>query len=428
MTPDPALEPEESESPVFRDWLAPTQTLTVGKERYVSPCQALSLADVREIYGEPPSGTSTFETFLDFSVRDYSFIATGYGTDCTYDGVVRLSAEQDSKVSDLRLGGLGSALTSYGDQDLPLKIRRFRAAAAESDDPELAAFIDGIVDVSERYLRYLKDFDDKALRGLTFDTVVQPTGQSAYAFYFFVGNVTYTLVQEEPEGSSGLKKAGDSYVLDQLSRAQRAIARIREHATDPELSQSPAPTIAATDDSFGRTRLLEPCAVVSREVFADVTGRADNQPVERRSLPIQPTQLPPSWEGPNGLTSNECERIDILERKDGSSTTTRLGVLIEYFPSAKRALRSIPRGGSSLLDTDADLALETIDEGFGVTLYRFVVGPYRVTLNYSRLESSGFLGDLDGSKAPRAEQVRAINTLVRSLQRHLKAAERTDGR
>lgn len=431
---DPAEE-AEPEEPAFRDWLAPDKTLQVGKERYVSPCQVLSLDDVREIYGEPPSGTAISEEFLDVSVRDRVYPATAYDTSCRYGDLVTLDAGQDNSRRELRHNGIDAALQSYRSEETPAKVKRYRKAVAGSDDSALKEFVDELVDVSRLYARYSKKYDPDILDGLDFDTVVQASGQSGFSFLFFVDNVSYTLTQEQGGDTDELRDFGDSFVLRQLEQAMAAIARIRERAADPTLSQSPAPTIPATGDTYGRTRLLEPCAVLSRSVFEDLTGRPDNVPVARQSLPVQLPGLPPSWDSSSSVVTNGCDRTSRREKGNGGSDEAMMRISIDYARTARQAMASLRRGGylplargDARLDTRADIALETTDDIFDVTLYTFLVGPYQVTVTWSGLATESLLGEITSTEATREEYVTAINALTRSLRRHLAKADRTDGR
>ena len=227
-----------------------------------------------------------------------------------------------------------NVLQSYRDDEQPGKVRLYREAARADGDPELVAFVDDLARVAKARVRYSKTFQDKELRGLPdLAEVVQPIGSEAYAFRFFVDDVAYELVDEAGGDAADLRQELDSSIARRLRTAMDAIARIREHVGDPELSQSPSPTVARPSDTIGGTLILEPCAVLSRQVFRQITGLQDNQVVERLNIPLIP---PGSAIEPEQGASNSCRRHHVRDRRYGDLTTD-ITIAIDYFGSARKA-------------------------------------------------------------------------------------------
>lgn|GEM_PF-3157374 len=423
-------EPEEPAYPAFRDWLEPEQELVLGDQRYVSACQALSLDDVRELYGEPAPGTLISESFLDRSFGVGEYRSDDAVTDCWYRDIVRLDAEQPADGSIVGELGLGDVLQSYRDDEQPGKVRLYRKAATASGDPELVDFVDGLAQVAKARVRYSKTYREKELRGLPdVDEVVQPIGSEAYAFRFVVDNVIYELVDQSGEDAADLRQELDGSIVRRLRTAMAAIARIRERVADPELSQSPAPTVARPSDTVGRTRILEPCAVLSRKVFRQITGLQDDQVVERVNIPLIP---PGSAIEPEQGASNSCRRHHIRDKTYGDVTTS-IRLEIDYWGSANKAARALRKGGfeGRRLDTEADLFIVGDDgpfSGLGIVLHTALLGPYWISLDYSTLDRGGAFSDGSSAYASDRDYVRALNAVVRSLERNLSLAEKNDGK
>lgn len=428
--PTPTEQPAAPAYPAYRDWLEPERELVLGDHRYVSACQALSLDDVRELYGEPRAGTVVSESFLDRSFGVDEYRTDDALTDCWYRDIVRLDAEQPVDGSNLGELGLGNVLQSYRDDEQPGKVRLYREAARADGDPELVAFVDDLARVAKARVRYSKTFQDKELRGLPdLAEVVQPIGSEAYAFRFFVDDVAYELVDEAGGDAADLRQELDSSIARRLRTAMDAIARIREHVGDPELSQSPSPTVARPSDTIGGTRILEPCAVLSRQVFRQITGLQDNQVVERLNIPLIP---PGSAIEPEQGASNSCRRHHVRDRRYGDLTTD-ITIAIDYFGSARKAARALRKGDfdGRRLDTDADLFIVGDDGPFsdlGIVLHTALLGPYRISLDYSTLDRGGAFSDGSSAYASDRDYVRAVNAVVRSLQRNLAVAQESDGK
>lgn len=416
--------------PAFRDWLEPEQELVLGDQRYVSACQALSLDDVRELYGEPATGTLISESFLDRSFGVDEYRSDDAITNCWYRDIVKLDAEQPADGSTLGEFGLSAVLQSYRDDEQPGKVRLYRKAATADGDPELVAFVDGLAQVAKARVRYSRTYRDKELRGLPdLEEVVQPIGSEAYAFRFFVDDVIYDLVDQSGADAADLRQELDGSIARRLRTAMAAIARIRERVADPELSQSPAPTVARPSDTVGRTRILEPCAVLSRKVFRQITGLQDNQVVERVNIPLIP---PGSAIEPEQGDENSCRRHHIRDKTYGDFTTS-ISLEIGYWGSAKKAARALRQGGfdGRRLDTDADLFLVGDDgpfEELGIVLHTALVGPYWLSIDYSTLDRSSAFSDGTSAYASDREYAAAVNRIVRSLERNVAVAERNDGR
>jgi len=425
-------EPTEPEEPGFRDWLAPSEKLRVGKNPYVSPCQMLTIDDVEEIYGELQPETVVSEEFLDFSVADRSDLPTPYETSCSYTDQLTLHVQQYTYRKGLRDGGLATEAYSLGTDpaDLKRKLRSYRAAVKGSDDELVRSFVENLTETARAYLAYQRAYDRDELADLDLDGLVLPVGYQAFEFNFFHDNVAFRLVDETGGEASSLAATSDDLVLQRLTEAAAAVQRIRDHLADPRLSQSPAPTILGDTDRIGRTLVLEPCAVLSPAVFRSITGRRTNQVARRYSLPIDPTSRgrPGEFSG-----YNNCERTGQQGGLRAGSPHTDMSVRVEidYAPS-KKEFRAALRGGDFLpldrddtrLRTRAEWAAEFRVAGFEDPYYAFIVGNYFVLVSITTLDSEGTVtGDIVQGQADRGAHVAAINTVLRSLEKHLERVE-----
>lgn len=107
---------------------------------------------------------------------------------------------------------------------------------------------------------------------------------TSFAFVGTDGNVRFRLEAHSWETTGGSRADGEL-----LAAAATLIAMIRERLTDPDLSQSPAPTVRGYSDVLEETPILEACAALDRGVFESSTGLPQTAPVERRTPPFDLT-------------------------------------------------------------------------------------------------------------------------------------------
>ena len=423
--PDPTE--DEPEEPEFQDWLEPTSTLRVAEFRFVSPCQALTLDDVEEIYGGLPATSNVSEETFDVSQRNTGpNSGTSFRPRCDYDQVVRLETEQYTSLSFMRVFGISGAI--YADDsagEITAKLRRYQQAASLTDDESVRTFIEEVIRAGRAYAEFDRTSNRRVFRDFTFEDIVAPVG-GAFDMGFVHDNVVYRLGPEHLGGEE-LAAMSDEEVLEGLEAAAAGVARVREHVTDPALSQSPAPTFAHDDVTFGETTLLEPCAVLTQAVFREITGRRANGPLYR--FHPSPDMDAPGGSGSEISVYHNCERASEIERDDLSSDDVTVDFDIRYAPSAAalneglrlEEFRPLQRGETQLR-TAADWAAELRDGD--LLYYKFTVGNYFLGISLTDLQSEGGLGgDITQGRGDRAAHIRAINALVRALERHLAAVE-----
>ncbi len=430
--PDPTE--DEPERPEFPDWLAPTSPIKVARLPYVSPCQALNYDDVREIFGDlPPAGRIHEENYDSSIAYPPDALSTPIEATCDYDGLVALTTEQYPTVLDLTASGIGSASISGAEpEEIAPQLRRYRSAASLSDDPELTAFVEDLVAAGQANVRYGRDYDRRAFRGFRFRDVVVPVGPDPLELRFFHRNVALTI---GPPGDdfTELPSLSDQDLLDQLERLKTAIERVRERVADPQLSQSSAPTLTGDMDKYGDTYLLEPCAVLTKNVFRAITGREANEIVRREVLPPVDIDAPGTSETAASEISilNSCDRKHETERADFSSTEVTIRLAIRYAPSVQALRESmriegfLPLGRrDSRLRTPADFAAEYPIQGYDGSTYLFTVDSYLVEVSVDVLLSEGTLtGEIIQGQSDRVTHVRAIKALVPALKQHLAEVE-----
>lgn len=433
-------EPDEPDDPQFTNWLEPKGTIKVGKNRYVAPCQAFTIDDLREIYGDIPDeiGLGISEDGLDVSVADNSRYPVPFDLSCDYGNGewVTLYTEQETREKDLKEYGLGSALYSLGTDadESRMKLKRYQAAAKLSTDAGVTEFIQELVKTGRTYAKYRETYDSKGLDAYDFDTVVAPVGYNNFEFNFFQDNVGYRFVDQAGGDSEALAQLSDQDVLDRLTMAKDAIDRIREHISDPTLSQSPAPTVLGTSYQIGATPILEPCAVLTKEVFKKVIGLKANAPLRRTTLPTTPT---PSQVNQDGSSFNSCLRKNAKAVGDFGSDDISIDLSIKYALSPQE-LEAYLKDTDWLplskkdtkLKTKADFAGEfgSSFAGSSSAVYAFYVGNYFMTVTIYSLQSEDQLGgNIDQPDSDRQLYVDLINALVPSLKSHLKEIEAAGG-
>lgn len=425
--------PGEPETSGFPNLLAPSEEIRIGRHRYVSACQLLPLDAVRAVLGEVRTADDgIYETSWDRSPqRARNGLAwTEDDAECTWRNGLR-----DTRSVTIRLkqaaGADATEQRAIYDR-LPYDVvdawRRWKKVPSTAPAAALA-FQEQLRTGVSTYRELAKEF---GLSGPDPDGIVVPTETGLGGTFVFAGNEGNVTWQLEADGWPGQgERASDPTFL---AAGGALVAALRGRLQDPDLDQSPAPTILGERDLLGNTPLLEPCALFDRTAFRRGTGLSQNGRTERSIAPSRP-DLPDELGRRDPAAG--CDRLyeadrgpkrggNALHRSLGSSGSLRLDVRLVYLPTeeqAKQFYRGVDPGPK--LRTDADAAHLWTSSGTIVAR----VGNYGVFFGTQALvscDSPRLAGkpcdQVEDLPVDRAIAVRAFNATVKNLR--AQAAER----
>jgi len=403
--------------PTFTNPLTPTSELKVGNARYISPCQALTLSDVTRIYSTTNDSSYVNEDALAVSVP-VSDHESRYDTGCTYHlahATVTLRADQ---YSDPKVGKRVSTLfLDYSDK-YQGTIDGMKKAVAGSSTQDAKDLVTTIEKSYAKYSQFKSQYDDEALAKQNFDGMVLPDllGEGVQMLQ---GNTLYTLSY----GSKDIKDPRTSpAALDKLARGLKLVTK---NIKNPHLDQSPINPILGSSNRIGTTKVLEPCAVLTTDMFKSLTGTDENGLMRRATLPynIMKSRFDDKVHK-TIVMSNDCER----NRDDDSGTTavSNNKVELQLYQAANEAqakqyvidYADDPSAPPTPLQTDADEA-----NVYGNSLqsdnllYLFRVGPYIGLLSIETSGSQSLADDVHFNYASQDQYVQAINALTAQIKK-----------
>ncbi|MGN0062931.1 MAG: hypothetical protein ACI379_01715, partial [Nocardioides sp.] len=321
------------------EWFEGTGRLKVGPNRMVNPCRVLPLSVVEEIYGEFPDDRYVREETGHRNVSAHGVSTGSYDTSCLYEDVVALNASQTTdRQAESRVFGDVFLLP----EEVKPRLKRFRKAADAVDLPEVTELVDALEESGKAYLRYRRTYDGAVLEQLDPSTAVFPSGFGMFEFTLVEGTVTYDLDMWVPSGSEETFTPEETGIL--LQRVAQTVAAVRERAADPEVTAAPVPTLMGDESGVGDTPFVEPCALLSPEVFEKVVGAAENKPASRYLLPKTPRTYTAT---DSRASSASCERSRLWPSID----STTVSVDISYAPSQavlRKSLNSVGKANSLL--------------------------------------------------------------------------------
>lgn len=384
----------------FPDYLKPDSEIKVGDSRYVSPCQVLTKDDVAKIFGEMGQDSYVSEEYLDSSVPAARI---PYQTMCRYDPYITIEAEQYSDINQVK--DLRSSVSSLGTEKLGDKLRFFEEAAAGTNDSKMKDFVTRLKSSSEKYqYQQTHNLLEGELAATNSDGAVVPSGQGLFSFTLLQNNIAYEIEYDTGKTAKEEFQLSSGEIARQLDKIRQVVETIRDHAQDKNLSQSPAPTILGGADKNGETKILEPCAVLSKALFQQATGKDQEGIVKRVSVPADVTRARfGSQDNVQIFPANACER-----QNDTSNTSVRLE--LQYGDSLEAVQKKLDDGfklgpKDVALQTNAEWAAAITAIPNDPPYYMFRVGTYL-----------GIVAVDNDVPASREAHVQAINLIVDSLE------------
>lgn len=396
------------EKPSFKNYLAPTKELKVGSYRYVSPCQIFPKDDAQKLGGFT-NETAISESYID---SDYNTSKTylPLKTQCGY----MLKSSQyksayvyaDQYVDAIHAKRLDSSVTAQPDK-LKSTIADYTTIATGNAEAE--QFVKRLKDSLPRYEQNIKISYNKAeLAKSNTDGIVLP--HSSDQFNYFNENIVYTFDID----SSSTK----SMTAERLAAYNLMLNSIEKHLVNKSLDQSPAPTILGDTDMVGPTKVLEPCSLLSSQVFNQITGATPLGPIDRISLPQGIEKISSATD--KDFVTNYCERASEIE-SSGVKVSTRISLSLRYARSEESAIKWLKEGERTTpLQTSADQAFVLNPRFDGdIPLFYFRVGRYIGEVGYTQTRSSTLSAPIKTSDVSNEEHVKAMNLLITEIRKTL---------
>ncbi|WGX97253.1 hypothetical protein [Nocardioides sp. L-11A] len=388
------------------------QEILIGQRRYVSPCQVLTPRDASVALGGLAPRSYVVEEMLDSSrpARERP-----YSTRCAYQlrepvrglDEIGIAAEQSGEQPEEPDDVLARQLL---DRDqLVAMVTRLEQVVTADPARALVARMRASVDLLpvDRGIR---------LSAEQVDSLVLPIGSPVYGVLLPRSGTAWTLeVQRVLE--YGFDDLPDDQLRSLTDILAPAVDRVTARLEDPQLSQEPLPTYLTDVTRRGSTAVLEPCAVLTDEVFEQILHGRANSTVERTSTRIDIAGSPREAGGGTTLPANGCKRThDTGGTFQGADTS--IDITISYAADPAEARRMLTASGylpverpSSKRRTRADWAIEHF--AVGTLTYLFRVGPYVVQVDLRRLDRGG---DIESIQGTRSDHLRAIDVLADALR------------
>jgi hypothetical protein len=411
----------------FKDWLKPNSELKVGNNRYVSTCQVITPADVKEIFGLITAETNVTEEYLDTSVAaDDKNAYRSYKTSCGYYPLVEIDANQYTEED--RVTNLANSMRLADPKQLEKAVSDYEIAANAADSANAKKIILKMKESLDLYKKNYKPTYNSTLTTDQTNGIILPSDPKRYEFIMLYDNVQYTFKVGGAVLAADRKPLSDPASAEILEQLEKLYERSIDHLRDTSLSQSPAPTIIDGDtEKHGANQILDACSVLSKELFANVTKTKPEETVKR-------TSVEPDVKAKKYATAKPEEPIYPVNMCDRTSKTDTLSdeashsisIYLHSGDTHDAAIKKLKLGGLlplkkpySKVKTDAELAIK-VSSGENDDTYLIAEGPYLIRLSYRIDKNSGGIGDYDFGTASDKKYIETINALVKSLKSDIK--------
>ncbi len=412
--------PQVSQEPRFTNYLKPTSQIKVGKYRYVSACQLLTPDDVRSIYGSLGDNTSIFEDFLDSTPQKGETKSTD--TNCRYVGDREVALFADQYFDSINTDNLGNTLYTLGDKRLDEKVALYKKAVSSTNDKKLKEFVSTLEQSAKVYKTALDFSSTEQNKKVDMNKLVFPVDRSLFNFNIIKNNVVYRLEQPVKTDSDDEYKLSNKEIVDHLQTSRKALDLIKSRAGDRNLDQSPAPTIIGDTDKYGDTKILEPCALLTAQMYKTIAGSPENDTMSRMTVDSNTDKQRVVVDGRPSSPSNSCDRDGTVVSGNSRFSTT-VSLSLRYYRTAQDLQTAMSKeiekleSNDRLLQTNADWAgLLDVDSSNGPTCV-FRVGGYSGSLSITHIASQGFLGEQTLTGGTDEQYVQLINTITNSIKK-----------
>lgn len=399
---------KENDQPVFKNVLTPASEIKVGNTRYVSPCQVLPFAKVTEIFGQAAESAYVIEDSLGASVPANSE-ENVMRTYCNYNLAkslsIKVSADQYTDSAELKR--VSSVFLVKSDRVQAILNTARQHAGNNQDAKDL---LNAVQSSLNTYKTYESVYDKDTLSKVDPDGMILPPFASD-GVQVILGNVSYRL-----DTSIRLDKAS----AEQLAQFKQALDVIRSNAANPRLDQSPINTIIGSTDHIGDTKILEPCALLSGNIFQTITSVESNDLVGRVTLPLNSNRdIIDNSVGKRVIFSNSCER-----KHEGGDIDVSFRLKLNQAKSVEFAKQYVkdydddPSIVPTAVTTGADEAYLFPNSRDPLSpAYLFRVGPYVAVINFESTDSTG--SGLKFLPATQKQYIEAVNILTQEIKKQM---------
>lgn len=405
--------------PTFTNYLKPTSEIKVGQNRYVSTCQLLKIDDVAKIFGGVEDDTYISEQYYDTSVVPMKSYDRDITTNCRYDlGERKVALEAEQSFGELDTSDLQIILYSLGDDTMEEKIKLYERATADTSNSGLKTFV---ANLKKSVATFGSQRTSTAPENVDTDMLVVPVDRGLFSFNIIEDNVVYKLdyeIEDRPKDEFALS---DQEIKENLTKSYEALTLIKQRAADNTLDQSPAPTILGDTENVGNTKVIEPCALLTSQLYQSVVGSPANEEIGRTSVYYNTVKerVAPG-DGLPLSPSSSCERNG---RAGDTSSVIRFNMRHTRSADVLQAALDMGYkfdGNDKKLQTNADWAGYFNADKPRAEICAFRVGPYSMTVSILHTTSAGLFDSVRQATGTEQQCVQLINSISDSVKQYTK--------
>lgn len=404
-----------ADKPTFTNYLKPASEIKVGEFRYVSTCQLLKIEDIKSLFGINDD-TYITEDYYDANAAPIERFDRNIETNCRYDlGDTEVSLDAEQSFEELDTTDPQQILYSLGDELMAEKIKLFEKAVSDTTDTDLKEFVSTLKNSVDT-------FNQETLsEELDTSNFVVPVGRGLFSFNFIHDNVIYKLEYKIKTSSKDEFALSSQDIKDNLKKSRAALEMIMARANDGSLDQSPAPTILGDTEYVGTTKVIEPCALLTSQLYQTVMGSVANKEISRATVynNIVKDRVA-AGDGQPLSPSSSCERSG---RINDTSSVIRLSM--RHTKSADTLQAALNKGykfdgNDKLLQTSADWSGYFNIDKPGQEICAFRVGPYSFVVDILNTTSAGLFDSVRQAGGTEQQCVQLINSIADSARQYSK--------
>lgn len=405
--------------PTFTNYLKPASEIKVGQNRYVSTCQLLKIDDIATIFGGVEDDTYISEEYYDTSAVPMTRFDRNITTNCRYDlGEREVAVEAEQSFEELDTSDLQTILYSLGDEKMAEKIALYERATAGTGDSKLKTFVTNLKKSADTFN---SQRTSDVANSVDTNTLVVPVDRGLFSFNVIEDNIVYKLDYKVGDNDKDEFALSDQEIEKNLTKSYKALDLIKQRAADDALDQSPAPTILGDTEMVGNTKVIEPCALLTSQLYQSVVGSPANEEIGRNSVyyNIVKERVAPG-DGLPLSPSSSCERNG---RAGDTSSVIRFNM--RHTRSADVLQAALDKGykfdgNDKKLQTNADWAGYFNADKPRAEICAFRVGPYSMTVSILHTTSAGLFDSVRQATGTEQQCIQLINSISDSVKQYIK--------
>lgn len=350
--------------------VTPKQVLKVGDNRYVGACQALPPETVQAAIKPFDKATSYTEEFYPTSpTKEDTNSVTGAKASCRY-----LYVDADNTSLDLELEQFTTTKEAKQKWDTQRKLgngeyrKELLEGARGGDGSELDETFKSIVneqDIAELEARS----GGIPLNGLDSD-ILFVAGDGSFVSYRKNVKIVLKYAFGGTASTDGSLRLSKAEAETKVAGIKQVFDTVYKNIDDQKLSQAPQRTIISDNKEVYGSRVIEPCGLLSNEMFTSATSKTANNPVTSESATNDLTRTTKNKAGQTLYPNVSCERSYTGEVKPGTidRDSAYMNVKLAYTPSAAEAKAYLDREIDNLFTIDLDMTKSPKDLGLDLVL------------------------------------------------------------